>query len=1007
MRFWIVGLILLSLLLLTVPAAALVPEITVSSDAEWLVAGSGESATITVEVQDDGSPLPGLGVAFSVDAEYGSITGASGVTDSDGRAKATFTPGTRSGDALITVAVTYHDGEMTGVAEDVYLQQIDHAAPYSLAGLEYAEEATVGEETDITVRLADRYGNPIDNRNTAESVVFSVGSTDGTAGFVNGEECETPVTVEVDGAGDAIATLRVGQRAGDNLVVIDSPGPIADKYISIFGVANGMPAGISFIMSPSTGFPPYVPADEESKFSFTYTLFDRYGNPTQGQQLWVNTTMGGENRLLTTSSSGQVSITYGPKDTTGKVTITATAVANASVTVSQEVEFTSTDPVNMLLTASPQTMPSRDVKPDSVALVRAKVMDIKGNPVSNETVAFTLLSFDNGTYIQTGAPHLGGQGVGVPVTATTDGNGHAVVLFTPGAFATDREVAGYDPTATGTCTVEATWGNVTRTIVLTWKNYPYLSVETSVDPETVPVNGTIDTTIRLRGDGWALQPDPIDVVLCTDRSGSMLKDYPDRMVKAMEASEIFNTQMNYARDRMGLVTFGKQGRTDILDYSYYYWLGRDDRTSDDWTYKNQHYPADGRYYAEYAVLDLPLSSNPSAINSSIEQIVPESGTPMRYGIYKAINELKDNGRSSAIKAVIVLSDGDYNYYGDPLARGTGYTSVSPTQFGDRTDNYYAFPGLGTGSSSNQNMSVYAMSNSVRIYSIAFAQDISSGGKATLRTLAESTGGKYYEAPTGDELARVYTDIAGELKVEAGVNTTMDVSFDDVEVNGTAEDGADVFDYVYADDISTRIYSANDTVVFINNKTRDDTQNWTGESPVLHFDVGTVRLNQTWETTFRLKVLADGNINVFGSGSSITFNDADTLDLPDLFVTAIPDLTNTGVETGTLDIANLHCTGSGPYLDFLPLAWDLAYTGVHEVTEDIYFQADGVSWIYVDSQIAGSTETGDDCQIDVRDLPPGDYTIKVKATAPDAPVDEEILDTAVWIGQKERSYIQIR
>ena len=41
-------------------------------------------------------------------------------------------------------------------------------------------------------------------------------------------------------------------------------------------------------------------------------------------------------------------------------------------------------------------------------------------------------------------------------------------------------------------------------------------------------------------------------------------------------------------------------------------------------------------------------------------MVPTGGTPMRYGIYKSINEIKSRGRQSAVKAVIVLSDGDYN-----------------------------------------------------------------------------------------------------------------------------------------------------------------------------------------------------------------------------------------------------------------------------------------------------------------------------------------------------------
>ena len=60
-----------------------------------------------------------------------------------------------------------------------------------------------------------------------------------------------------------------------------------------------------------------------------------------------------------------------------------------------------------------------------------------------------------------------------------------------------------------------------QSVLLTWKNYPYLSAYTSVSPPMVPVNGTVNVTVKLTGDGWALQPNPIDAVLLIDRSGSM------------------------------------------------------------------------------------------------------------------------------------------------------------------------------------------------------------------------------------------------------------------------------------------------------------------------------------------------------------------------------------------------------------------------------------------------------------------------------------------------------
>src|SRR4030065_2942421 len=63
----------------------------------------------------------------------------------------------------------------------------------------------------------------------------------------------------------------------------------------------------------------------------------------------------------------------------------------------------------------------------------------------------------------------------------------------------------------------------------------------------------------LLGDVWALQPSPVDVVLCTDRSGSMLFDNPDPMFSIREAAKVFVDQLSASRDYLGLVTFGRNG----------------------------------------------------------------------------------------------------------------------------------------------------------------------------------------------------------------------------------------------------------------------------------------------------------------------------------------------------------------------------------------------------------------------------------------------------------------
>jgi hypothetical protein len=66
----------------------------------------------------------------------------------------------------------------------------------------------------------------------------------------------------------------------------------------------------------------------------------------------------------------------------------------------------------------------------------------------------------------------------------------------------------------------------------------------------------------------------------------------------------------------------------------------------------------------------------------------------------------------------------------------------------------------------------------------------------MENLAGGTNGTHYHAISSAELNEVYYDIAGKLKTEAGVNTTMNITFGTVTVNEELFDGNDVFEYVY-------------------------------------------------------------------------------------------------------------------------------------------------------------------------------------------------------------------
>jgi hypothetical protein len=319
-----------------------------------------------------------------------------------------------------------------------------------------------------------------------------------------------------------------------------------------------------------------------------------------------------------------------------------------------------------------------------------------------------------------------------------------------------------------------------------------------------------------------------------------------------------------------------------------------------------------------------------------------------------------------------------------------------------------FTGLGSGQFSNQNMSEYAKNNGIKIYSIAFANSISAGGQQTLQTLALATGGKYFTASATD-ITDVYKQIAGDLKDEAGVNTTMAADFQNVNVTGVTLPGAQVFSYVYHPTYSTRI-GWQDGVVNVTDQSID----WATDNR-LDFAIGTIKVGQTWNATFRLRANQSGSVDVLGSNSIVSFNSgASTLTLPRTFLTVVPLLNITTLGSNTITLENLLVTEPGEIKATLPFMWNTSYTGNKTITERLYYSADNGPWVLFETlshpypyapDIISGTEYVDYGQLDVRKLPPGGYKIKVYATASDAP-DDELMTDAIRVGGAGKTYIKL-
>ena len=119
-----------------------------------------------------------------------------------------------------------------------------------------------------------------------------------------------------------------------------------------------------------------------------------------------------------------------------------------------------------------------------------------------------------------------------------------------------------------------------------------------------------------------------------------------------------------------------------------------------------------------------LDNNPKKLKDGIDTLYPGGGTAMGDGISIATQSLFENSRSDTKKIIVLLSDGISNMGISPLSAAATATA-----------------------------------NEITIFSVGYG---SSADVQTLKAVASLTNGKYYDAPTGQELADTFNEIADVL-----------------------------------------------------------------------------------------------------------------------------------------------------------------------------------------------------------------------------------------------------
>jgi hypothetical protein len=173
-----------------------------------------------------------------------------------------------------------------------------------------------------------------------------------------------------------------------------------------------------------TADPEIIAADSSMKSTITVIVTDVIGNPLVNEIVAFTTNLGSlSSPEAMTDSNGIATVLLNPGSYTGRAQVIANwsgMLKSTSIEIVSGVLSISANPSSV---AAGSTMTSE---------VRARVT-VNGVPVSGETVTFTNENPTLGTLSSN--------------TAITDGDGYAIVLFTPG-------------TATGTATITADWGTV-------------------------------------------------------------------------------------------------------------------------------------------------------------------------------------------------------------------------------------------------------------------------------------------------------------------------------------------------------------------------------------------------------------------------------------------------------------------------------------------------------------------------------------------------------------------
>jgi len=1066
------GALLLFLCIAVAGAAALTAgEIDISPGTLQITAG--ESGTIGVTVNN--ATVKVEKVTFTYQYAGSEPSGTLSVTSDSLPPYQTVFYSEKAGDR-IQISVQYLDTTtgLTQTIDNVSTVRVIPADPYAYISTTYEGVISANETTPITVRMKDKYDNVI-NDETGATVDFWVSVDGAEFKLVDGSQSDDEhIAVPFAENGDCTVLFHAPVTGREVIIgVYPGYGKSLDKLITINVMGERVPVEVipSIVTVPYYSIPFYCIADGTSYFRVSYIVNDRFGNGISDYPVDVSTSIG-ESITIYTDASGYATMNYGPRTAIGTVTIWATTGGVDALPTT--LYFTGGTAEGFELTVNPSNIPSADTDPSAVSAISARVSNIVGTGVVGENVEFRIKSgsITNNTDM-TADPFLTEARDDIiefqTLTVETDDEGYATVYLHAGAFPEHGE-DGFNPYALGKCIVTITWeGQSKETYNISWRNYPYLRVETTVSADVVAPGDPLDVTIHLIGDGNNYNAhDQINVVLCLDRGEDMLisEGALDRMEIAREAAMYLvrggetDTSLDPTQDGVALITYSDDTtdttlfegqRANILDLPVtFQWkkdVGQDGNKNDDEGYIS-HYPGhDITQYLSYATLDYGFHSGEIGdwdnLSATLNNVVPvkkddsgQASAPLRLALAKSIQYLEDNPTSpEPVKAIVLLMQNNYRYFGDPFAEGAVMEVLPDSNtLAKGGGTYYNFlpydKYLGNGATvPPQNMVEYAKANGVKIYAIYYPSGGSVSDEAVPKRLAHETGGEYYFAGDEAALEQAFKEIYAALMREAGIHTSVNLTFAELpdNINYTAttlltydpETYVDFFNWTTdpygsgivedVDHLDDFYYSVDQTDMW------EATGDYAGNEPgTLQFEVGNVSVKQTWMTKFTLRINASVsepiNFTLFAPGSIVEFENNEGMVIseiiPAIIITVIPGLTPQQMFNASIEVPYILLPEQNSM--FATFNWPIIYDGVSEITETFSIRrTDGEdnNWKTIGTMNAPFSCTGDTIGLYTVDLDWGEYEARIKVWASDAGYDEAALNFNVT-NMTDRPYIRL-